>query len=1048
MSDPYPDVHQQPNFPAIEEAILARWAKEGTFQASIDQRIGEPEFVFYDGPPFANGLPHYGHLLTSFVKDTVPRYQTMRGKKVDRRFGWDCHGLPAEMETERQLGFSGKDAILDYGIDRFNDACRDSVLRYTDEWETTVTRAARWVDFENDYKTMDSSYMESVIWAFKQLHEKGLAYEGQRVLPYCWECETPLSNFETRLDDAYRDRVDPAVTVAFQLEDNLNLLVWTTTPWTLPSNLAIAVGNDIEYDVYELTNQQGEIARYIVGASTAGKYKQQLSKAEKVGSMRGAELVGHRYKPLFNYFADHENAFQIIAGDFVSTEEGTGAVHMAPAFGEDDYRACQDHNIAMVNPVDSQAKFTALVPPYEGLQVFEANPKIVDELKASGRLFQREQYTHSYPHCWRSDTPLIYFAISSWFVAVTKFRDRMVELNQEINWIPEHIKDGRFGKWIADARDWSISRQRFWGAPIPVWKSDDPLYPRVDVYGSLDELERDFGVRPSDLHRPAIDQLTRPNPDDPTGKSTMRRVADVLDCWFESGSMPFAQVHYPFENREWFDEHSPADFIVEYQPQTRGWFYTLHVLGTALFDRPAFKTCIAHGNVLGDDGRKMSKRFRNYPDVNEVFDSLGADATRWALLSSPVLRGGETLAERRLIVEASRQVLVPIWNAWYFLALYGNIDGIKGTFRTDQSSLLDRYILAKTAELVDAVTASMDANDIGSACSEITRYIDALNNWWIRSSRDRFWRHSSPGSVDSDKQDAYDTLHTVLATITRVTAPLLPMVSDEIYTSLTGKQSVHLANWPTANELPHDNELVTAMDLVRAICSEVLSVRKAQGLRVRLPLAKITVALPEVGSLRPFAELIADEVNVKQVDFTTDVTSCGSFSLSVIPGIVGPRVGGKVQQILAAARQNEWTDNGDGTVTVAGEALTEGEFDLRFKPLNEDTSRSLPGNRGVVVLDTNITDELAQEGLARDIIRLVQTARRDAGLHVSDHIELVITTTGAVADAAEAHRDYIAAQTLADELTIGPDRSDNAAMFDTTGEIEGDTISLRLRRNA
>ena len=1040
---PYPEVPQSPNFSAIETSILERWKDEGTFKASIERRADAPEYVFYDGPPFANGLPHFGHLLTSFVKDTVPRYQTMRGNKVDRRFGWDCHGLPVEMEAERQLGFSGKAAILDYGMDKFNDFCAESILRYTNEWESTVTRAARWVDFENDYRTMDPGYMESVMWAFKQLNDKGLMYEGQRVLAYCWECETPLSNFETRLDDAYRDRTDPAVTVSFPLENGQNLLVWTTTPWTLPSNEAVAVGPDIDYAVYR--DEDGQ--EYILGAATIAKYKQQLSKAEQVGTVKGSDLVGLSYTPLFDFFADQPNAFKVISADFVDVGEGTGAVHMSPAFGEDDYNACTAAGIEMVMPVDNQAKFTAQVPPYEGMQVFEANPKIVEDLKAMGRLVKREQYVHSYPHCWRSDTPLIYKAMSSWFVKVTAVRDRMVDLNQEINWIPDHIKDGRFGRWIADARDWSISRNRFWGSPIPVWKSDDPRYPRVDVYGSIDELEADFGVRPENLHRPFIDELTRPNPDDPTGQSTMRRVEDVLDCWFESGSMPFAQLHYPFENKDWFEDHFPADFIVEYQPQTRGWFYTLHVLATALFDRPAFKTCVAHGNVLGDDGRKMSKRLRNYPDVQEVFDTLGADATRWALLSSPVLRGGETLADRDNMVQASRQVLVPIWNAWYFLSLYGNTDGMQGHFRTNQTGSLDRYILAKTAELRDAVTNAMDLNDLSTATQAITRYIDALNNWYIRRSRERFWRAvPTDGSVDPEKQDAYDTLHTVLASFCRIAAPLLPMVTEEIYTKLTGEQSVHLTDWLEKDELPHDDALVVAMDTVRNVCSEVLSVRKEQRLRVRLPLAKITVATPNAEALRPFVDLIADEVNVKEVVLSTDSASVGEYVLSINPGVLGPRIGGKVQQIIVAARNGDWSQKGD-VVTVAGEELNPGEFDLRFKPINEDTSRALPGNVGVVVLDTEVSPELAREGLARDIMRAVQQARRDAGLHVSDRIELNIKTTGDVAEAIAEHCDYIASQTLTSKFTHGNDESDTAEMYETTVSIEDTSVKLRLRRN-
>ena len=670
--------------------MLSRWELDQTFAKSLAARPvgtnGDNEFIFYDGPPFANGMPHYGHLLTGFVKDAVPRYQTMRGRHVDRRFGWDCHGLPAEVEAEKELGIAGHPAIAAFGIDKFNDACRTSVLRYTDEWQRYVTRQARWVDFENDYKTLDTPYMESVMWAFKTLHEKGLIYEGFRVLAYCWRCETPLSNTETRMDDVYKDRQDPALTVSFTLDSGEKILAWTTTPWTLPSNLALAVGPDIDYAV--LQHPDGNT--YILAEARLGSYEKELEGAEVLRTLKGRDLVGRRYTPLFPFFAGTNNAFQILGADFVTTEDGTGVVHMAPGFGEDDQIECNAAGIPTLCPMDEHGCYTAEITPWVGKHVFEANSDIVRTLKDMGVVVRHDSYNHSYPHCWRCAEPLVYRAISSWFVEVTKFRDRMVELNDQITWSPEHIKDGSFGKWIANARDWAISRNRFWGSPIPVWKSDDPTYPRLDVYGSLADLSRDFGVEVTDLHRPNIDHLVRPNPDDPTGKSMMRRVPEVLDCWFESGSMPFAQVHYPFENREWFDNHYPGDFIVEYIGQTRGWFYTLHVLATALFDRPSFTSCISHGIVLGDDGAKMSKSLRNYPDPMAVFDSHGADAMRWYLLSSPILRGGDFSVTEQGMRETVRQVLLPLWNSYYFLALYANADGISGVVRTDSSNVLDQ----------------------------------------------------------------------------------------------------------------------------------------------------------------------------------------------------------------------------------------------------------------------------------------------------------------------------------------------------------------------
>ena len=831
-----------PNFPALECEVLDYWAVDDTFRASIEGRAEAPEYVFYDGPPFANGLPHYGHLLTGYVKDIVPRYRTMRGYRVERRFGWDTHGLPAELEVQRQLGITDKAQIEAMGIGAFNDACRDSVLRYTAEWRAYVTRQARWVDFDNDYKTLDLPFMESVIWAFKQLWDRGLAYEGVRVLPYCWNDETPLSSHELRMDDdVYQSRQDPAVTVGFRITapgsdlDGAYLLIWTTTPWTLPSNQAVAVNPGMEYVVIAAGGN-----RYVLAAARLDAYARELGEDPKIlATYTGAQLLGMRYLPPFAYFADSDNSFQVLRGDFVTADDGTGVVHMAPAYGEDDKATTDAVGITPVTPVDARGRFDASVPDYQGEQVFDANPLIIRDLKSGTGpaaanapiLLRHETYEHPYPHCWRCRNPLIYRAVSSWFVKVTEFRDRMVELNDEITWYPGYVKDGQFGKWLSGARDWSISRNRYWGTPIPVWTSDDPAHPRIDVYGSLDELQQDFGVRPDNLHRPYIDELTRPNPDDPTGTATMRRIEDVFDVWFDSGSMPYAQVHYPFENDEWFQTHNPGDFIVEYIGQTRGWFYTLHVLATALFDRPAFKTCVAHGIVLGNDGTKMSKSLHNYPDVNEVFDRDGSDAMRWFLMASPILRGGNLIVTEQGIREGVRQVQLPLWNAYSFLALYAPTIG---TWRTDSGHVLDRYILAKLAALRDDLTAAMDVCDISGACELVREFTEALTNWYVRRSRSRFW---------TEDRDAIDTLHTVLEVTTRLVAPLLPMVSEMIWRGITGERSVHLTDWPGAGLLPADLELVATMDRVRQVCSAASSLRKAKKLRVRLPLSKLTVAV-------------------------------------------------------------------------------------------------------------------------------------------------------------------------------------------------------------
>lgn len=1011
-------------FPDMERQVLEYWKDDETFKASLTNRQENPEYVFYDGPPFANGLPHYGHLLTGYVKDIVPRYQTMKGKLVNRVFGWDCHGLPAELEAEKQLGIKDKGVIEAMGLESFNNYCAKSVLEYTQEWKDYVTRQARWVDFDNGYKTMDMDFMESVMWAFKTLYDKGLIYQGFRVLPYSWAEHTPLSNQETRLDDSYKMRQDPTLTVTFPItgvkDDSAAdaslvgayALAWTTTPWTLPSNLALAVNPQVNYVEVKVGDQGAEAIRgqrVLLAEALVGAYAKELGEDHEVLAVRpGSELVGLIYQPIFNYFADHENAFQILAAEYVTTEDGTGIVHQAPAFGEDDMNTCKEYGIEVVIPVDMDGKFTSLVPEYQGQLVFDANKSIIADLKAAGRVVRHQTIEHSYPHSWRSGEPLIYMALPSWFVEVTKIRDRMVELNKEIDWMPSHIRDGQFGKWLEGARDWNISRNRYWGSPIPVWVSDDENYPRVDVYGSLEELERDFGVCPESLHRPHIDELTRPNPDDPTGKSTMRRVPEVLDCWFESGSMPFAQKHYPFENKDWFDTHSPADFIVEYSGQTRGWFYTLHVLATALFDRPAFKKVVAHGIVLGDDGTKMSKSRRNYPDVNEVFNRDGSDAMRWFLMSSPILRGGNLIVTEQGIREGVRQALLPMWNAYSFLQLYSSKPA---QWSVDSSDVLDRYILAKLHDVVAAVGDALDNTDIARACDEVRTFCDALTNWYVRRSRDRFW------AGDTEHPEAFNTLYTVLETLTRVTAPLLPMVSEVIWRGLTGERSVHLADFPQADQFPADDDLVRAMDEVRGVCSATSSVRKAHKLRNRLPLPKVTVALPESARLADFADIIRDEVNVKEVALTSDVDSVGRFDVVVNAKVAGPRLGKDVQRAIKAVKSGNYERRGDAVV-ADGIELVAGEFTERLVAADPDSTTQIDGVDGLVVLDMTLTEELEAEGWAADVIRGLQDARKASGFEVSDRIEVKLVVLEEKKEWALRHTDMIAGEVLATSFEV------------------------------
>ena len=792
----------------------------------------------------------------------------------------------------------------------------------------------------------------------------------------------------------------------------------------MPSNLALAVAPDVSY---VRVRHNGTV--YILAEARLGAYEKELEGAEVLDTVLGSALVGRMYTPMFSYFADQPDAFRVIAGDFVTTEDGTGVVHLAPGFGEDDQRVCSENGIGLVVPVDSRGLFTSEVPDFEGMLVFDANPLIIRELKSRGVVLRHETYDHAYPHCWRTGKPLIYKAVSSWFVNVTAVKERMVALNEQITWVPDHLKHGSFGKWLENARDWTISRNRFWGSPIPVWRSDDPAYPRIDVYGSLADLKRDFGVTVTELHRPVVDDLVRPNPDDPTGKSMMRRVPEVLDCWFESGSMPFAQVHYPFENQEWFDQHYPGDFIVEYIGQTRGWFYTLHVLATALFDRPAFSTCVSHGIVLGDDGAKMSKSLRNYPDPMNVFDTYGADAMRWYLLSSSILRGSDFAVTEEGIRDTVRQVMLPLWNSWYFLSLYASAESMTGEVRYDSTNVLDRYVFSKLKRLIEDTTVSMDQYDIFNACQQVRTFLDVLTNWYIRRSRDRFWK--------GDKE-AIDTLHTVLQVLTRIAAPLLPLTTEKIYKELTGSRSVHLEDWPDASIVPSDDELETVMDQVRDVCSTTLSLRKVHSRRVRLPLGELTVASPLANKLQSFISIITDEVNVHKVTLTTELGQVAKHELQLIPAALGPRLGANTQKVIVAVKKGDWSINGD-EVIAGGVALEPHEFHVKLVAAAGDTetvaSAALADGQGIVLLNIELTEALLAEGAARDIVRMVQQARREAGLAVSDRIVLTLGLPELLQSQVSQFETYIASETLAQRIEW-------VSGLEPTGDLDGNAVHI------
>lgn len=1030
----YPELDAKISFPEMEKNIIRSWQEEKTFLKSVENRRTAEEFVFYDGPPFANGLPHYGHIMVSYVKDTIARFQTMIGKRVERRLGWDCHGLPAEMAAEKELNVSGHKAIEAYGIDRFNDFCRNNVLKYSTVWTDMFRRIGRWVDFDNDYKTMDLPFMESVIANFKALYEKGLVYEDFRVQPYSWSAQTPVSNFEVNL--GYRDKTDTAITVLFRLENQLNLLVWTTTPWTLPSNLMIAVGPDIEYTIM----QEGE-EKYVLATALLGRYKQQLQQAKVVGTIKGSELVGLSYEPMFPYFSalKQKGAFKVLAGSFVSTEDGTGIVHIAPGFGQDDFDVCRSYDPAfpVACPVDEAGCFTHEVPDYEGRQVFDTNEDIMRWLKEHRKLVKKEQITHSYPYCWRTDQPLIYKAMSGWFVKVSDFVDEMVALNEQIHWTPEHIKHGRFGKWLEGARDWSISRNRFWGTPIPVWKSDNPKFPRIDVFGSVAEIKDKTGISITDLHRPMIDEVVYPNPDDPSGQTMMRRVSDVFDCWFESGSMPEGQIHYPFQNKSWFESHFPADFIVEAIDQTRGWFYTLHVLGTALHHKPAFKNCLCTGLIMAEGGVKLSKKLKNYPDPYVVLDTIGSDALRWFLISSPVLKGGNVMVDKegKEVAKAARKALMPFWNAYYFFCLYANAEGVKAEKTTGSSDALDRYILAKLKILSNDVRKSMEAYDVNQACADCAEFLEILNNWYIRRSRPRFW--------DGEDLSAFNTLYTVLVTLAQVMAPLMPMTTEYVFRGLTGFESVHLTDYPNVAGLPNEEELIRQMDLVRSVSSTVKSIREEHKLRNRLPLLSMTVAGERADELNAFVDLLKDEVNVKEVVLNTDVSSVADSFLYLKTPLIGKRLGRFMKDIMAASKTDQWKQNEDGSLSIAGQILYPEEYELRLVLKEGLKGQPLPDNTAVIQLDTRVLPELEKEGIARDFVRMIQSLRKEKDLDVSDRIRVVYQTNSQlISEALAEHKTYIMEQVLAKDFILDPDFSGDKSEELGDGHISFDLTAV------
>jgi isoleucyl-tRNA synthetase len=1019
-----------------EEAILAFWERERVFERSVEERRGRKLFSFYDGPPFATGLPHYGHILAGTLKDVVLRYKTMQGFYVPRRFGWDCHGLPVETEIVKANDLAGAAEIEAFGIAKFNEACRGIVQRYTKEWEHTVKRMGRWVDFSQTYRTMDASFMESVWWVFGELYKKGLVYEGFKVMPYSAALGTPLSNFEANLN--YKDVDDPSLTVMFPLVDEpgVSLLAWTTTPWTLPSNLAVAVGEDLEYvKVKEIKSGH----RYILARERLPFYFKNPEEFEIVATMKGRDLAGKRYVPLFSYFVKQAQpkAFHVLVGDFVSTEDGTGIVHCAPAFGEADFFVCAKEEIEPVCPVDQNGKFTDEVPEYAGLFVKDADKEIIKRLKSEGKIFHHGQVRHRYPFCWRSDTPLIYKAVRTWFVAVEKVKDKCVEVNKEITWVPEHIKEGRFGKWLEQARDWAISRNRYWGTPIPIWRSPSG---EIRVIASIEELKKKTGAEVSDIHRHFIDHLTFVE-----NGEVFTRVPEVFDCWFESGSMPYAQNHFPFENKEETLQGFPADFIAEGQDQTRCWFYTLTVISAALFGKPAFKNVIVNGIILAEDGNKMSKRLKNYPEPEIVFQRYGADAVRLYLLGSPASAAEDLRFSERGVELVLRQVLIPLWNAAHFLASYAKIydwNPEASDFDPPESDL-DRWILSRAQSLVATATDAMDRYVLQDAVLPLEQFVDQLTNWYIRRSRPRFW-----SEVDSkDRRQAFETLHTVLLTFVKVAAPFAPFIAEEIYGQL-GKApvSVHLCDFPKVNGKLRDEKLEREMAGVQAVVSLGHALRKTHKLKVRQPLPAAHVACGNgalLQSLKHQKQLIADELNVKEMEFHADESEFVAITAKPNFRILGKKVGPLMAQVQAAFPSLTQKDlkalhsGKEVPLQVGGETvlLTAEDVQLERKALEHVVA--LTEGEITVALNTTLTEELLVEGLARELVNKLNTMRRDGGFAITDRIAVTIQTTERMKHAFNLHRDFICHEVLAEKVTFATCEGE---VWDLNGEAT--TLSI------
>ncbi len=1031
-------------FPQMEEEILKVWEKNSTFEKSLKRNEGKERYKFYDGPPFATGLPHYGHLLAGTIKDIVPRYQTMRGKYVERRFGWDTHGLPIEALAQDALGVAGAPEIKALGIDKFNEQCRSMVLKYVSEWKNTVTRMGRWVDFDHDYKTMNPEFMETIWWVFKQLWNQGRVYKSHRIMPYSWKLSTPLSNFEAGSN--YKDVQDPTVTVRVRAlsreqgtgnreqgavdellkkEPTVYLLIWTTTPWTLPENLMICAGANIDYvAVRDVTD--GEKPVYVMAKARLPHIFRKEDQYEFVAEFKGTELKGTEYEPIFPYFAGKkaEGAFRVLNDDYVTTDDGVGLVHIAPAYGEDDFRVCQEAGMhAIVDPLDASCAFTDQVPEYRGRFCKDCDKDIIKRLKTEGKLVHQATISHSYPFCDRTDTPLIYRAIDAWYVKVEDLHERLAKNNAKVHWTPAYVGEKRFGNWLEEARDWNISRNRFWGSCIPVWINDADPDDMICV-GSIKELEELSGETVTDLHKHFVDKIVIRK----DGK-TYHRTPEVLDCWFESGSMPYAQQHYMGEGD--FKDYFPADFIAEGLDQTRGWFYTLMVLGTCLFDQSPYKNVIVNGLVLAEDGKKMSKRLKNYPDPTKMLDTYGADAIRLYMIYSPVVKAESLKFSEKGVQQLMRDLLIPWWNAYSFFVTYANVDGFadEEVAYPKSDNVLDRWIVSSMETLINDVTAAMDGYDLQKSVRPFVKFIEDLTNWYIRRSRRRFWKSTN----DGDKLNAYRTLRYVLVQLAKVAAPFTPFIAEEIYTNLKGAgdpESVHLCDFPTANAAARDLALEKRMADVMAAVELGRRLRAENDLKVRQPLAALKIA---GGDVKGLEDLIEDELNVKTVEFIADETELCQISFKANFKTLGKKCGAKMKAVAAAI--------------AAAKTLPAEAEGVALEPEDVIVTRaSKPGlvvaSQGSIVvgLETALTPELIAEGNAREFVSHVQSMRKEADFEVTQRITVAVRADAGMKAALEAHMDYVKNETLATEVTIAEGVGDI--------DLNGHKTAIEVKANA